>query len=166
MKKLLSIFLLATFFAYANHLPNKDLTFTLEEKQPANFKYFSFGGCGVFLPISPEIALGCRKLNSHHVWDVQAGTSVILPYFWGQASYLYHFLPNQGTYSTPYLGFGLTLAHIGKSSKLGLNRKLPPVCPNFPVTIGYQWGKDHQNQFLQLQVTPFAITTLSYGVGF
>lgn len=171
MKKIISL-LLATIFVSADPLPtivdDMPLPITLREKQPTHFKYFSFGGCGLFLPIFPEIAFGCRKANSHHVWDVQAGASVTLRYFWGQASYLYYFLPNQGTYNTPYLGIGLTISHVGNSfNKVPmLYQPKYAVLPNLPITVGYQWSKNDQNQFLQLQVTPFAITTFSYGVGF
>jgi hypothetical protein len=136
----------------------------MEEKPKTHFSYFSVGTCGPLIPYLPEVSIGWRKLDSRHVWDVQGGGSLLLgSYAWGQASYLYYFLPNTGTYSTPYCGLGLT---VGYSRSGGVDFRKHPYYGNIPFTMGCQWGKEGKNQFFQVQFTPLFITTLSYGVGY
>jgi len=140
--------------------------FDLEIKEKKYFSYFSLGTCGFVLPIGPEFSIGWRKLNSRHAWDVQGGASLMLArYFWGQVSYLHFFLPTTGSYSSPYLGVGITVGHMRQYTNDYIAKKIP-VYGNIPVTIGYQFGKEERNQFFQVQFTPLLITTLSYGVGF
>src|SRR5690242_18832576 len=66
---------------------------SVEEKPKTYFSYFSVGTCGP-IPYLPEVAIGWRKLDSRHAWDVQGGGSLLSgSYAWGQVSYLYYFLP-------------------------------------------------------------------------
>jgi hypothetical protein len=169
MKNAIYLFLVVTALLQAeepvNEIPNTPVI-ELEEKPQAFFSYFSLGSCGFALPIGPEASVGWRKLNSRHVWDVHGGSSLVMGrYFWGQISYLYYFLPNTGTYSSPYCGVGLTVGHSRLRDYDPQLRNLK-VYGNIPFTMGYQWGKNRTNQFFQIQFTPILITTLSYGVGF
>lgn len=176
MKKFIFLFLIASTLVHAEQAEEPVIAppslppqpeWNVEVKPKTNFSYFSLGTCGFVLPVMPEVAIGCRKLNSHHVWDVQGGVCIIPhTYAWGQLSYLYYFLPNTGAYSTPYMGAGLTAGY----TKLGIMNIDAPsshgIYWNLPVTMGYQWGDKGKNQFFQVQFTPVVITTLSYGVGF
>lgn len=175
MKKSIFLFLIASTLVRAEEaeepvietssIPSRP-EWIVEVKPKANFSYFSLGTCGFVLPIMPEVAIGCRKLGSKHVWDVQGGVSLIpYTYAWGQASYLYYFLPNTGTYSTPYMGAGLTAGYGNVGMGIDGTRRAG-IYGNLPLTMGYQWGDKGKNQFFQVQFTPFLITTLSYGVGF
>jgi hypothetical protein len=137
-------------------------------KEPkTQMPYCSFGGCGpIIVPISPEVALGIRKINTRHGWDAQVGASVLLQYGWVQTSYLYYFETNKE--KTPYLGVGLT----GIFTPQAINflpfgtRGGPAFFPNIPFTLGYQWNKKEESRFCQIQFTPFLISTISYGVGY
>lgn len=121
-------------------------------------RYCSFGGSGLLLPYAPEVSIGCRKLHSHNVWDINGGANVG-GYFFTQASYLYYKEPSKGFFA----GAGLTGGYLIKDSILecypwfnaGYNF-------NVQTTFGYQWEKS----FLQFQVTPRLTTTFSYGIGF
>src|SRR5580658_6057215 len=74
-----------------------------QEERKKFFNYFGIGGCGLGLPLIPEATIGCRKLNAHHVWDVNGGGSPF-GFLYGQVSYLYFPQPSSGL----YFGVGIT----------------------------------------------------------
>lgn len=137
---------------------------TFDQAHKKYFSYFSLGTCGFALPFRPELSVGARKLGTHNAWDFQAGSSLMVQYFWAQSSYLYYFIPTTGSYSSPYLGVGLTVGY-SKFYDFAASKRFNGYA-NIPFTMGYQWGEKKRDQFFQIQFTPFFITTLSYGVGF
>ncbi len=167
-RKLLSLFLVPTLLVFAEEtvLPVIEETTPLEKIEKPLFGYFALGGCGFVLPImSPEVAVGLRKLTAKHAWDIQAGASLQGMYVWGQVSYLHFFLPtNQSSYSSPYLGIGLSGGYANKIEYFENNKSAPYL--NLPITVGFQWGENQRNQFFQIQFSPLLITTASLGIGF
>ncbi|MBX7067181.1 MAG: hypothetical protein K1X28_08120 [Parachlamydiales bacterium] len=160
MKKFAFIFLTALLCA-------EETAVSLEKEQATKFGYFSFGGCGWVLPVmSPEAAVGLRKLTAKHAWDIQSGASLTGTYVWGQVSYLHFFIPtNTSSYASPYLGIGLSGGYARlKDLDYSFNRNSPYI--NVPITVGFQWGENQRNQFFQIQFSPLLITTASFGVGF
>ncbi len=136
-----------------------------------DFNYLSVGTLIIpdnprfLLEVIPDLYIGHRQfLSPHRALDYGIGADIhyYLQTLYGQFSYLHYFHPHQGA----YLGIGVTLGafHTGKSNQLepSLFHLTGPLA-NIPITIGYQF---QQNRFLQLQLTPFLTSTLSYGFGF
>lgn len=137
------------------------------------FTYFGIGGSGLAIPFLPEASIGCRKLHSHHVWDVSGGGSPFgllydqVAYLYGQVSYLYFPVPSSGF----YLGAGLT---VGVTKNLNLldpffgSRRYHSAMPyvNLPISVGHQFANNNNYRFIQFQITPLLTTTISYGIGF
>lgn len=166
MNKLIYFFsLFAVALTAQETTPSIEQTISEESLKPV-FGYFALGGCGFVLPVlSPEAAIGIRKLTAKHAWDIQSGGSLMGRYFWGQASYLYFFLPtNKTSYSSPYLGVGLSGGY-SRLKEFNIARKSTGYV-NVPITVGFQWGEHKRNQFFQIQFSPLLITTASFGVGF
>lgn len=169
MKKIVYLFSLFAFVLTAQETKIPIEQSVSEESKKAVFGYFALGGCGFVLPVlSPEAAVGIRKLTAKHAWDIQSGSSLMGKYFWGQASYLHFFLPtNKPSYSSPYLGVGLSGGY-SRIKEFTVSRKFKEYTGyiNTPITVGFQWGENQRNQFFQIQFSPLLITTASFGVGF
>lgn len=136
-----------------------------QQDDPTQFTYIAIGGdgFGLMFPLLPEVAIGCRRLQSHHVWDWNAGVT-ITEVVYAQVSYLYFLKPSKGF----YFGAGLTgLYRFGDDwVPRPLRSLLRKTFVNFPVTLGYQFVVDQRYRFVQLQFTPFLTTTFSFGIGF
>jgi hypothetical protein len=165
MKKIVYLFSLFAFVLTAQETKIPIEQSVSEDSKKTVFGYFALGGCGFVLPVlSPEAAVGIRKLTAKHAWDVQSGSSLMGKYFWGQASYLHFFLPtNKSSYSSPYLGIGLSGGY-SRLREFNISKSTSYV--NVPITVGFQWGENQRNQFFQIQFSPLLITTASFGVGF
>lgn len=178
MKKILTFFL-ATAALHADP-PRQDvpsppaveipeIPITLSADKPF-FTYFGIGGSGLAIPILPEASIGCRKLNSHHVWDVSGGGSPFgllygqVSYLYGQVSYLYFPQPSSGF----YLGAGFTAGvtkNLSNPFFFGTTKSFVPFV-NLPISVGHQFANNKKYRFIQFQITPILTTTITYGIGF
>lgn len=142
---------------------NLAITTPKEETPPKkSFTYFSAGVVVAFpqhprtlyqmREVAPDLFIGHRLFfAARHGIDFGGGGGWVphydLPFFYGQASYLYY----PKGYDGFYLGGGATLLY---------GRLL-----NIPITFGYQFQKERPT-FIQFQVTPLMTGTLHYGVAF
>lgn len=142
------------------------LPFTLPAKEKCScHKYpeITYGTIGLWsllaypmTGVGIDIAVGQRTFYHEHAFDRNIGLVLgANKLLYGQASYLYYFYPHK---DSPYLGIGLT---VGIAHLQNIYGFLPYA--NIPLTAGYQFAK---GDFIQLQVTPLATVTATYGIKF
>lgn len=133
-------------------------------------KAFLYGGIaanGFIVPTNPEVSIGIRKLNSHHVYDVNLSSFILLMNtdrikfptgIVGQLNYLFYPQVSEGR----YFGIGVT----GGFSQFSHSIFHQSFYFNIPITIGYQFKEPQKHTFIQVQMTPLVTTTVTYGVEF
>lgn len=157
MNKLISAFLLSL-------IPLTSFAKT-EEKQERSFRYSNVGiGSFLIMPYGIDVAFGKRVLyGGGHSWDRQigAGLGAYGQLLYVQSSYLHY---TQTKFPCTYFGVGLTLGIVNFTNDFTyiFGQGLSPLI-NIPFTVGYQFEDD---DFMQLQITPFLTVTATYGYSF
>jgi hypothetical protein len=108
-----------------------------------------------------NLVIGNRHIHNMHAWDINGGAAIVFynknlyPIPFVQTSYLFYPKSLDG----PYFGAGISMMMFFDS--------IFPVCPDLPLTIGFQFPKTSHPQFIQFQFGALLNSyTLSYAIGF